>query len=204
MSRLARVVCASALAAGIVTTSASATESTIIPGVGIGKIKLGMTLEQVERVLGKDYIVNSEAIVGDARFRELAWDFGSWSVGFIRRGYYWRVVQVETTLSPERTARGIGVSSPFKRVVRSYPRVFCSGIYSSWGPNATRRWETSLILANKSFYTAFAVKPSVWGQRFSTWRVYAVIVQQAVPGHLTLTPSNYYRCAPGWRASGRP
>jgi hypothetical protein len=49
----------------------------------------------------------------------------------------------------------------------SYPRVF---------------WDTALILANKSIYTAFAVKPSVYGHAKVPWRVYAVIVQQAVPG----------------------
>jgi hypothetical protein len=183
--------------------SASATESTIVPGVGIGKVKLGMTQSQVERVLGKDHIVNSEGIVGDARFRELAWNFASWSVVFLRTDWYWRVVQVETTLSPQQTTRGIGVSSPFKRVVGSYPQVFCSGIYSTWGSKSDRFWDTSLILVNKSVYTAFAVKPSVFGEAKSVWRVYAVIVQQAVPGHTSLTERNM-NCSPGWRERGRP
>jgi hypothetical protein len=196
--------------AGVVVTvalatagGASATESTIVPGVGIGKVKLGMTQAQVEKVLGKDHIVNSEGIVGDARYRELAWNFASWSVVFLRTGWYWRVVQVETTLSPQRTTRGIGVSSPFERVVNSYSQVFCGGIYSTWGSKSDRYWDTSLILVNKSVYTAFAVKPAVFGEAKSVWRVYAVIVQQAVPGHITLRPADY-RCAPGWRERGRP
>lgn len=184
-------------------SAASATESTIYPGVGIGKIKVGMTLPHVERVLGKDYLINTETIVDNNRFRELAWNFASWTVGFLRRGYDWRVVQVETTLSPQRTTTGIGVSSPFRQVVASYPRVFCNGIYSAWGADYTRHWETALILADKSTYTAFAVKPSVYGHAEVPWRVYAVIVQQAVPGHTSLTPPSY-RCAPGWRARGRP
>lgn len=191
------------VAALLLIPAASATESTIVPGVGIGRIKLGMTQEEVERVLGKDYLVNAEGIVDNARFRELAWNFATWSVVFLRRGFYWRVVQVETTLSPQKTTRGIRVSSPFKGVVGSYPQVFCNGIYSSWGSHATDRWDTSLILVNKSVYTAFAVKPSVWGEAKSLWRVYAVIVQQAIPGHITLTPDSY-RCAPGWRERGRP
>jgi hypothetical protein len=196
--------------AGVVVTvalatagGASATESTIVPGVGIGKVKLGMTQAQVEKVLGKDHIVNSEGIVGDARYRELAWNFASWSVVFLRTGWYWRVVQVETTLSPQRTTQGIGVSSPFERVVNSYSQVFCSGIYSTWGSKSDRFWDTSLILVTKSVYTAFAVKPAVFGEAKSVWRVYAVIVQQAVPGHITLRPADY-RCAPGWRERGRP
>jgi hypothetical protein len=197
-------VCVVAVAAGLtLTAGASAIDSTIVPGRGIGNVKLGMTLPQVERVLGKDHIVNTETIVDDARYRELAWNFSTWTVGFLRRGFDWRVVQVETTLSPQRTTSGIGVSSPFKRVVKNYPHVFCNGIYSTWGPNYTRRWETSLILVDRSAFTAFAVKPSTYGDGKSTWRVYAVIVQQAVPGHTSLTPSSY-RCSPGWRERGRP
>jgi hypothetical protein len=44
--------------AGVVASGASAMEETIHPGVGIGKLKLGMTRSQVVRALGKDYIVN--------------------------------------------------------------------------------------------------------------------------------------------------
>jgi hypothetical protein len=192
-----------ALVAAVIVSAASATESTIDPGVGIGKIKLGMTLPQVERVLGKDYLINTETLVDNARFRELAWNFASWTVGFLRRGHDWRVVQVETTLSPQRTRKSIGVSSPFKQVVARYPRVFCNGIYSTWGTDYTRHWDTALILADKSVYTAFAVKPSVYAHAKVPWRVYAVIVQQAVPGHTSLTPPSY-RCSPGWRTRGRP
>jgi hypothetical protein len=44
--------------AAVAASTASASELTIYPGVGIGKVKLGMTRAQVLRVLGKDYIVN--------------------------------------------------------------------------------------------------------------------------------------------------
>ena len=54
---------------------ASATESTIYPGVGIGKVELGMTRAQVERTLGKDAIVNSQATFAGTRYVELAWNF---------------------------------------------------------------------------------------------------------------------------------
>jgi hypothetical protein len=66
--------------AGVVVTvalatagGASATESTIYPGVGIGKVKLGMTQAQVVRVLGKDYLVNKRTSTSV----ELAWNFAS-------------------------------------------------------------------------------------------------------------------------------
>jgi hypothetical protein len=159
-----------------------------------------MTLTQVEQVLGKDFLVNGEGLVDNARWRELAWNFATWSVVFLRKGFYWRVVQVETTLSPQRTTRGIGVSSSFKTVLHTYPQVFCNSIYSSWGASK-RGGNTSLILVNGSVYTAFAVVPGAWGDATSKWRVSAVIVQQAVPGHKSLSS---YPCAPGWRSRGRP
>lgn len=72
--------------------------------------------------------------------------------------------------------------------------MFCNGIYSYWGSHATDSWDDSLILVNKSVYTAFAVKPSMFGDATSVWRVYAVIVQQAVSRHTSLRPSTN-RCA---------
>jgi hypothetical protein len=184
-----------------ITGGASATESTIVPGVGIGKLKLGMTLRQAERIMGKNYIVNSEGLVDGARYRDLAWNYASWEAVFLRRGFDWRVIQIETTINHDKTVQGVGVSSSFKSVISGHPGVFCSGIYTSWGSHATDSSDTSLIIAKKSIYTAFAVKPSVYGERNSVWRVYAVIVAQAIPGHQTLTP---YPCAPGWRTHYKP
>jgi len=163
----------------MIVPSASATESTIVPGVGIGKVKLGMTPVQVEKVLGKNYLVNERATVGGSAYRELGWNFSTWSVGFLRQGSTWRAVEVETTLSPQRTLSGVGVASPFKQVVSKYPQVFCGGIYSTFGPGYDRFGETALILVNKGpVYTAFAVKPVTPMDYNGAWRVYAVIVQQ--------------------------
>ena len=50
---MARFTVVAVVAACALVPSASATESTIYPGVGIGKVKLGMTRAQVVRVLGK-------------------------------------------------------------------------------------------------------------------------------------------------------
>jgi hypothetical protein len=170
-----------------------------------------MTPAQVENVLGKDYIVNERAMVNGSSYRELAWNFATWSVGFLRQRATWRAVQVETTLSPQRTLAGIGVSSPFKHVVEKYPQVLCGGIYSTFGPGYNRFGETSLILVNKGpVYTAFAVKPVTPGDYNGAWRVYAVIVQQSVPGHVSLARTQEgnktvpYRCKDGWRERGTP
>jgi len=65
-----------AVAALVVASTASATESTIYPGVGIGKVKLGMSRAQVVHALGKDYLVDERR----EGFLELGWNFGSWTV----------------------------------------------------------------------------------------------------------------------------
>jgi hypothetical protein len=198
-----------ALAAAIVTAPASATESTIYPGVGIGKVRLGMTQAQVVRALGKDYVVNSTATVGGAAYRELAWNFASWSVGFLRAGSTWRVVQVETTVRPQRTATNVGVGSPFIQVVQKEPAVFCGGIDPTYGsPSGPGGGSNALILVSKGpVYTAFAVQPVEPRDYGGAWRVFEAIVQRAIPGHRSLwrTPQgDPYRCRDGWRERGTP
>jgi hypothetical protein len=47
-----RSLIVAAFIAGVLASGASAVESTIFPGVEIGKVKLGMTKAQVEWVLG--------------------------------------------------------------------------------------------------------------------------------------------------------
>src|SRR5512132_2139162 len=168
MKRLA----ACATVALVLASGASATESTIYPGVGIGRVKLGMTKAQVVRVLGKDYIVNGQATVGDAAYRELAWNFASWSVGFLRRGSTWRAIQVETTLRPQRTPAGIGVGSPFKRVAQRHTGVFCGSIDPTYGSGAYGDSTASILVNKGPVYTAFAVEPAQRGQYTGPWRVY--------------------------------
>jgi hypothetical protein len=206
---MSRVLAAAVVTAAALAASASATEVTIVPGVGIGKVKLGMTKAQVARVLGKDYLVNDRATVGGATYRELAWNFASWSVGFLRTGATWRVIQVETTVRPQRTAAGIGVASPFKEVVRRHPGVFCGGIdptFGSTGP--VSGGSNALILVSKGpVYTAFAVEAVHRTEYDGPWRVFEVIVQRATPGHVSLWRTQHggaYRCRDGWQERGTP
>jgi hypothetical protein len=101
-----------AAVAALVVSGASATESTIYPGVGIGKIKLGMTLPQVEHVLGRDYLFNTNAIVDNARFRELAWNFASWFVAS----------SAEATTGASYRSRGRSARSEQPRASESHHR----------------------------------------------------------------------------------
>jgi hypothetical protein len=105
----------------VLVVSASATESTIYPGVGIGKIKLGMTKSQVERILGRDHILYAK----DGSYVAYEWDFATWVVGFQSR----HVVFVSTSVRAQRTPAGIGPDSTAERLVKAYPH----GICGNWG-----------------------------------------------------------------------
>src|SRR5580765_3963970 len=98
--------------AGVVTSGASALEETINPGVGIGKVKLGMTKAQVVRALGKDYVVNESG----ASFTELGWNFSSWSVR-LRGG---RAVEVGTLLQSQKTTKRVGPGTFWLKLVKAY------------------------------------------------------------------------------------
>jgi hypothetical protein len=121
-------VLAAALAACTVAAPASAAESTIYPGVGIGKVKLGMTKTQVVRALGKDSIVNERS----SGYLELAWNYSSWRVGFARG----RVVQVATSIRSQRTPKGVGVGASWRRVLRAYPGGACTLVPGSGAESA--------------------------------------------------------------------
>jgi hypothetical protein len=106
------------VAALIVVASSSGIESTIYPGVGIGKIKIGMTPRQVEARLGSAHILNAH----DGAYTEWAWNFGSWTVGF-RGGH---VVQVATTVRAQQTSKRVGPGTTAERLVKAYPGGRCT------------------------------------------------------------------------------
>jgi hypothetical protein len=179
---------------------ASATEVTIYPGVGIGKLKLGMTQAQVEKVLGKDYLVDERASVGGAAYHELGWNFASWSVGLLQGRVTWRVVQVATTVRSQRTLNRIGAGSTFKSVVRAFPQAICGVRYAR--PGVVAPPKIGLLVAQKGgLQTVFWVATNMRSGA-GTWRVYETTVRQSFrplgafgPGH---------ECRDGWRERGTP
>jgi hypothetical protein len=181
--------------------SASATEVTIVPGVGIGKLKLGMTQAQVEKVLGKDYLVDERASVGGAAYHELGWNFASWSVGLLQGRGTFRVVQVATTVRSQRTLNRIGAGSTFRSVVRAFPRAICGVRYAR--PGVVAPPKIGLLVAQKGgLQTVFWVAVPGMRSGEGTWRVYETTVRQSFrplgafgPGH---------ECRDGWRERGTP
>jgi hypothetical protein len=90
----------------------------IQPGVGIGKVKLGMSLKQVRAAWGKPQAVTVRR-EGKARLTELQYDFAAYFVTLIGSPRRERVVRVGTTLRKEKMANGLGVGSPERRLERA-------------------------------------------------------------------------------------
>jgi hypothetical protein len=97
-------------------------------GLGIGRVKLGMTYAEVRRVLGGPQTVDRRERLRDGRrYVEFSWDFGWWTVGFLGRPGKLRVALVQTANRSERTVEGLGVGSR-ERAVRSALRVRCAEV----------------------------------------------------------------------------
>jgi hypothetical protein len=186
--------------AGIVVAGASAIESTIVPGVGIGKVRLGMTRAQVEGILGKDAIVNDRAMVGNTSYVELGWDYSSWSIGFLRKGRTLRVVEVGTSRYSQRTRKGIGIGSGWHKTIATYPGGACSlgGTFSPSGHP---------VALNPEYLIGQRGGTQVLFQ-FSAGEAPPKIIQVRVRQTFRPLPefrSDWdYRCRIDWRTASRP
>lgn len=84
------------------------------PGVGAGKLRLGMTFEQAKAALGRPDRSRRVRPFGSrvpGPYAEHEWGLEpAWKVGVYGRGESARVVVIETT-RPERTRSGVGVGS---------------------------------------------------------------------------------------------
>ncbi len=193
--------------AGAVVSSAWAIESTIVRGVGIGKVKVGMTRAQVERILGKDEFFNGRTTVDGTTYIEYGWNFGTWSVGFLGRGDTYRVAQVATDLRAQRTPERIGVGSAFRAVVRAYPQAICRSYYVNMGSTVShgppyRTSSSALVVAKNRRQLAFLVHPADKYRYEGLWVVYQVIVRNSIPGAVDFVPKSH--CDSDWQQLGRP
>src|SRR5262249_44363526 len=111
-----------AILALAVAGGASATESTIYPGLGIGKVTLGMNRANVVKALGKGYFVNGRA----GPYVELEWNFGTWIVDLVRVGQRYQTVEVSTALRTQRTASGLGPRTLWLKLVHKAPGGACA------------------------------------------------------------------------------
>jgi len=177
--------------------SASATESTIYPGVGIGKVKLGMTKAEVERILGRDGIVNDRENVAGHAYLELGWTFDSWTVGFLLQKGRYRVVRVGTTIARQRTPKHVGVGTEWLKLVKAHPNGVCTFLwpgpleYLAPGNGATQLLFTLHSVPPNQFYAhTYVVQEVVVRTRYRTWPEFA--------------PGYEHRCLDGWQSTKLP
>jgi hypothetical protein len=128
------VAAAFVLAAG--SASASPQRDTLVrPGVGIGKVRLGMTFAEVRRALGRPEAVLERQRLGfGAHYAEYAWGGSEWIVAVYGRDDRPRVVSVATGVQRERTRRGVGVGST-ERAVRRTLGARCAGKNTGHDPD---------------------------------------------------------------------
>ena len=96
-------------------------DARIIPGVGIGKVRLGMTEAQVRKALGAP--LGRRIRKGTFGRSEVVLQYGFTAYTVVLRGpraATRRVTEVATGLASERTARGEGFGTPEKTLVARY------------------------------------------------------------------------------------
>jgi hypothetical protein len=94
-------------------------DALIRPGVGIGKVRLGMSLKQVRTAWGPPQAVITSQERG-ARKLELQYDYAAYVVSLVGVPRRERVVSVGTTLAKERLSQGLGVGSLERRLQRAF------------------------------------------------------------------------------------
>jgi len=130
--RLLLVVLVSLVAAAPAAGTGSSS-GVIRPGVGIGKVRLGMTLAQVRKAMGRPMYARGTS----AGFGRLLIEYSYWMDGYtvflLRSGKRTRVVSVQTTLRAERTPAGLGVGSTESQLRRAYRDLRCKDIFPKDG-----------------------------------------------------------------------
>ena len=189
-----------ALLAGVATAEgAPERDGQIRPSVGIGKIRLGMTVAQVRRILGPPQLLNRRVSLAFGReHREYVWNWFEWSVALRGRPGQLRVVRVTTTRRNHRY-RDIGVGSRMRDLVRVFPRAVCRG----YAQNETH----VLVRSSGGRQLRFrVVEPTMRRGRVpdGPLRVNEVIVQEALPPlgvQFERDPRRYWNvpCSDVWR-----
>jgi hypothetical protein len=185
------IAAAAALVAGV--APLGATESTIYPGVGIGKVRLGMTLAQVEHALGRDYLVDAR----EPDYLELGWNFSSWTVGF-QRG---RAVLVSTTLRSQKARAGAGPGASWPRVVHAYPGGRCTFNYVNYF------WRVEYLVPHRGGTQTLFTFRDVYDEQKAQVTGYVVTEASVRTAYRRLpefAPNWADRCADGWSKTALP
>jgi hypothetical protein len=182
--------------AGMLVGGASAIELTIYPGVGIGKVKLGMTATQVKKALGENYLLNSKTNVSGKHYVEYGWDYSGWTATFVQQGRSLRVVQVGTSVWKQKTVKGIGPGSSWRALVRAYPNGVCA-------QHNVRTAKVEYLVQHPSGTQTLYVVPQPT-EPTGVWRVLEVRVRTRWEALPHFAPSGRADCRSDWRTSDSP
>jgi hypothetical protein len=182
MSRLVVAVSSLLVVAAVAaapTASAPSSTAVIRLGVGIGKVRLGMSYSEVRRALGRPQLVNRLQDRGFGnRYVEYLWNYGDWRVGLLGPRGRERVVRVATAVRGERTPQRVGVGSTPRQLARAYRR---RAECISRQYNAPDQGTWIVLRGPGSRMTAFALYRPRWdyGEPRPKTFVAEVMVQQA-------------------------
>jgi hypothetical protein len=116
--------------------AASARDALLRPGVGIGKVRLGMTVAGVRRAMGKHDVGRAQRRDFGNRELELTWWSGladSFVVRLLGPPGHERVISIATTRKSERTVSGIGPGIRVARFRRAFPNASCRTLFPVGG-----------------------------------------------------------------------
>ena len=119
-------VAALAASAGGPAGAASETSRVIRPGLGIGKLRLGMTEGEVRRAMGRSWAVVPLRAGFGLRSVEFQYDLAAYTVRLVGAPGRLRAVRITTVVRKERTRKGIGPGSLERALRRAYPQARCS------------------------------------------------------------------------------
>ena len=126
MRRATFVLLVLAAAAALPAGAAPQRDLLIRPGVGIGKVRLGMTVPQLRAAMGRPLAVLPQEARFGRQAVEWQYGYGAYMVRLEGRRNALRVVGVSTTILKERTPEGFGVGTLESRVERAFAgRIRC-------------------------------------------------------------------------------
>jgi hypothetical protein len=116
-----------ALLAASPTTAGRESDLLVRLGQGIGKLRLGMSLAQVKKLLGPPRAENKrEHRASSHTYVELEWGYAWWTVGFVRAaGGNYRAVSIGTIQRSQRTPEGLGPGSRERELTRRLDGIRC-------------------------------------------------------------------------------
>jgi hypothetical protein len=112
---------------------AAAEQEVVRHGESIGKVRLGMSVAEVHRLLGRPRSTTREQR-GRNTYLESDWDYGWWTVGFARPpGGRFRAVMVGTVQKAQRTPERLGAGATRGDVARRLPDSRCRSVQPAGG-----------------------------------------------------------------------